>query len=295
MHVIRARGNNSSKEVALRKFYAGPRADYELLKNLALTEDLLLLATFWTYVNTRKKPSDDDGYTISEETRQYFHCLSLYPNDYWKYPVSVFFLKQRNSQTFDAELCLLLKGLLTMLFVKFIDSPSVNTIRDKIYDFYISIQNGAQNINMGIDVELNNPGLFNRKLTTEFGSPKISRALILLYAYLDINQTELIPTTFDIEHIFPRRWQVANFNGWNLAAAQQCLESFGNKTVLERKLNIQAGNNYFNEKKQRYAQSQIACVVALSQLPQTDWTQTDIKDREQLFVNTLLGFFNQNR
>jgi hypothetical protein len=167
MHIIRARTNDGTKEVGLRKFYAGRNSDYIHLKNHELIKDLLLLANFWTYVNTRKDPSDDDGYTISVETRKYFHCLSWYPNDYWKYPVSVFFLKYRESITFDIDLCSLLKRLLSILFFKFIYSPSINAIRDDIYNIYISIQNCTK---WSINLTLNNESFYKR-LTEEFASP----------------------------------------------------------------------------------------------------------------------------
>jgi hypothetical protein len=290
MHVIRARTNDGTKEVGLRKFYAGKNSDYSHLKNPGLIKDLLLLANFWTYVNTRKEPSDDDGYIISVETRKYFHCLSWYPNDYWKYPVSVFFLKHRESRTFDTDLCVFLKRLLSILFFKFIYSPSINAIRDDIYNIYISIQKGTE---WSINLTLNNESFYKR-LTEEFASPRISRALILLHAYLDKNQNELIPAIFDIEHIFPKKWQDTNYNGWNFNDAQVYLESFGNKIVLERKLNIQAGNNYFNNKKQRYASSKISSVLILSNLSQKDWRKNDIEEREKLFVEDVLRFFKEN-
>jgi uncharacterized protein with ParB-like and HNH nuclease domain len=53
-------------------------------------------------------------------------------NEYWKYPVSVFFLKSRTIAGFNENLCALLKKLIAVLFFKFIFSPSINAIRDDI-------------------------------------------------------------------------------------------------------------------------------------------------------------------
>jgi hypothetical protein len=38
---------------------------------------------------------------------------------------------------------------------------------------------------------------------------------LLLEAYLHPNQTSLVPENFQIEHIFPKRWQNTDYNGWN--------------------------------------------------------------------------------
>ena len=40
------------------------------------------------------------------------------------------------------------------------------------------------------------------------------------------------------EHIFPKKWQTTNYNGWDEKDAQAYLDCFGNKIVFEKKLNI---------------------------------------------------------
>ena len=65
-------------------------------------------------------------------------------------------------------------------------------------------------------------------------------------AYCETNEPS------DIEHIFPKKWQDTNYNGWTKIDADLYLDRFGNKTVFEKKLNIQAGNGYFGVKKQKY-------------------------------------------
>ena len=122
-------------------------------------------------------------------------------------------------------------------------------------------------------------------------SSRISRALLLLDAYLNPSQTQLIPETFDIEHIFPKKWQDTNYNGWNIDDAVKYLDRFGNKIVFEKKLNIQAGNGYFGVKKQKYTLSKIACVTDLSAYPKNDWVKEDIEEREDTFKNNILLFF----
>jgi uncharacterized protein with ParB-like and HNH nuclease domain len=286
-HVLRARNNDKSKEVALRKFYGENK--YERLKQPELMDNILTLANFWTCVNRGFDPDEDEGYSISFEAKKYLHCLSWYPNEYWKYTTSVFFLKNKNSKTFNYDFCQMLKKQVAFLFVRFIESPTVNAIKDNIYSTCISIQSKNE-----FKFEFDFLPELVGNLIERHENSKISRALLLLDSYLNINQTNLIPESFEIEHIFPRKWQNTNYNGWNIDDAQFYLNRFGNKIVLEKKLNIQAGNGYFGIKKQKYATSKISSVIELSTYPKNDWTQGDIELREKVFKNRLMDFFMEH-
>lgn len=287
-HVLRARSNDKSKEVGLRKFYA--EENYKRLKEENVMDEIIALANFWRYVNVGIEPDKEEEetitYGISPETRKYLHCLNHYPNEFWKYPISVFFLKNQNSYTFDTDFIAVLKKLVAFLFSKFIDAPTVNAIKDDIYTSCISLnkQNELQ-----LRIALNEDQL--KAQLDNHSSSKISRGLLLLDAYLNPLQTELISGNFDIEHIFPRRWQEANYNGWNFEDARLYLDRFGNKVVLEKKLNIQAGNGYFGVKKQKYSTSKIASVLELSNYPKNDWVKEDIEEREKKFKETVMSFF----
>lgn len=106
-HVLRARNNDKSKEVGLRKFYAENK--YSRLKDETLIAEIMALSNFWLYVNKSVEPEVEVSYHISDEARKYLHCLSCYPNEFWKYPTSVFFLKNINSEKFDADFCKMLQ------------------------------------------------------------------------------------------------------------------------------------------------------------------------------------------
>jgi Protein of unknown function DUF262/Protein of unknown function (DUF1524) len=284
-HILRARNSDKSKEVGLRKFYAEEK--YKRLKETSLMPEIIALANFWLYINTDGS-SEDDDYIISITARKYLHCLTCYPNEYWKYATSVFFMKNRGSDTFDEDFCSMLKKLIAFLFAKFIDTPSVNAIKDDIYGACISIQtNNELQVKFGFSEDL-----INQQIETH-ASLKLSRALLLLDAYLNPKQASLIPETFDIEHIFPKKWQDTNYNGWSIDDAQLYLDRFGNKTVFEKKLNIQAGNGYFGVKKKRYSQSNIASVLDLSIYKKNDWVKEDIEIRETNFKSNLIAFFKE--
>jgi uncharacterized protein with ParB-like and HNH nuclease domain len=289
-HTLRARNNDKSKEVGLRKFYAEDK--YSRLKDEKLIAEIMILANFWRYIYINITPEDEINYVISKEARKYLHCLSCYPNEYWKYATSVFFLKNKDSETFDIDFCAMLQKLIAFLFVKFIEVPSVNAIKDDIYISCISLQN-QNKLQFKEDKTIVNEELLCQQIESH-SSSRLSRSLLLLDAYLHSNQTDLIPDTFDIEHIFPKKWQDTNYNGWNIDDAALYLDHFGNKIVFEKKLNIQAGNGYFGVKKQKYSLSKIACVLDLSEYCKNDWVKDDIELRETNFKLNLIGFFKEH-
>jgi len=251
--------------------------------------EIKALAEFWRYVNVNIEPDEDVSYLISTKARKFLHCLNCYPNEFWKYATSVFFLKNKESKTFDQDFVTVLKKLVSFLFAKFIDAPTVNAIKDDIYGACISLNKGNE---LQVRIKLNEEQLKNR--IEDFASSRLSRALLLLEAYLHPKQTEYIPVTFDIEHIFPKKWQNTNYNGWSLEEANQYLGRFGNKIVFEKKLNIQAGNGYFGIKKQKYRLSKIATVLDLADYHKNDWIKSDIEVRETKFKENIIDFFKTN-
>jgi len=285
-HILRARKNDNSREVGLRKFYA--EENYKKLQEENLVPEIMLLANFWRYINVNKFSEEEIKYVISRDARKYLHCLTHYPNEFWRYPISVFFLKNKDSETFETDFYKLLQKLVAFLFAKFIEEPSVNAIKDDIYAVCITLQNQNQlQFKISLDETLWDSRIHN------YSSSRLSKALLLLDAYMHRNQEELIPETFDIEHIFPQKWQDTNYNGWDKNDADSYLDRFGNKIILERKLNIQAGNGYFGIKKQKYSQSKIASVLDLSNYHKNDWIKDDIELREANFKSNLINFFKE--
>lgn len=285
-HILRARNNDKSKEVGLRKFYA--EGTYKKLKDKNLMNEIMSLAEFWRYVNVGIEPFEDVKYSLTIEARKFLHCLNCYPNEFWKYATSVFFMKNKESDTFNEDFVKMLKKLVSFLFVKFIEAPTVNAIKDDIYTTCISLNNKTE---LQFRITFNDDIMVHK---IDGASSRLSRALLLLDAYLHQQQIDLIPDTCDIEHIFPKKWQDSNYNGWSLEDADAYLDRLGNKIIFEKKLNIQAGNGYFGIKKQKYKMSRIATVHELSNYPKNDWGRHDIDEREKRFKNTIINFFRNN-
>ncbi len=284
-HIIRANSGDTSKEIALRSFYAGEKK--ERLKAPNLMEELSSLGAFW--VDIAKRRPELAGKKISRDTLKRLHCLECYPNEFWKYPACVFYFKHKDCEDFGEQFCSFLNKLIAFLFSEFVANPTVNAIKDKVYKLCVNLEKG-QPLSVGASVN----GGFRLKLA-EAADGRLARALILLQAYLNDDQVELLPKNFDIEHIFPRRWQNTSYNGWTENDATASLERFGNKVAIEKKVNIQAGNGYFARKKKIYSdKSKVAEVVDLSKLEQDDWSKADIENREKEFLDDIVKFFDSH-
>ena len=283
-HVIRGRNKDRSKEIGLRKYYAGLDNKFGRLKQPGLMAELQDLAEFW-YAISEGNPQVGERILISDESFRYLHCLAHYPNEYWKYVTSAFFFKNKNSGQFHSDFSPFLKFLVSFLFSEFVQKPTVNAIKDACYQFCIDILDGK---------ELSHAAAFPQEfpsLLSQSVNYKISRAMILLHAYLNPNQITLVDKKFEIEHIFPRVWQSTNYNGWSIGDAQEYLEKYGNKVAIGKKLNIQAGNGYFGQKKRKYVSSNIQNVKDLSVYPKEDWVKSDIENRENDFREKVIAFF----
>lgn len=296
-HVLRARNKDRSKEIGLRKFYSSN--NYELLKNQELLNEITILASFWEKVSRIHNEDEEDVdffYNFSNNVKKLLHVLSFYTNDFWQYPVSVFFMSQKNKNKdmFNKEFELLLKKLVAYLFSKFIEKSTVGNIKSDIYSACVMIDEGK--ISNLFDYSLKEDEI-KRKINDV---PKLTKALLLLYAYLNEKQVNLVSEKFDIEHIFPKKWQNTNYNNWDIDSAQIYLDNIGNKVVLEKKINIQAGNGYFERKKSKYKKSDIACVKEIAEMKErngqekTDWLKDDIVQREKVIVSKLINYFKYN-
>lgn len=282
-HIIRANKKDRSKEIGLRRFYAGKDTKYVYFKEDNFFDNITELAEFWKALNDM---ADQEYSTL--EARKYIHCLSCYPNEYWKYPVSVFYFKHKGDDDFKNIFTVFLGQLMSYLLVSFVVKPTVNAIKDPIYKFCVDLWHEDR-----VNFDFTLPVEFESTLSTH-SSLKISRSMILLHSYLHDENQAIIEKSFEIEHIFPKKWQDTNYNGWNKEDAEIHLDMFGNKIALEKKLNIQAGNGYFGQKKVRYGESGILEIKSLAIYDSDDWVKEDIEKRNENMFKKLKAFFENN-
>lgn len=285
MFIDRAKRDDTTKEIGLRNFYSGKGNKYPIFKDPDFFEELCDLGEFWTSVYT------NEGSFCDEEAAKYIQCLLTYPNEYWKYPISVFYhrCKEMPKEEFKKAFTQYLSKLISFMFVRFIESPMVNAVRPYIFNFCVDTwRNGEINC-----TTYQIPDDFKTRINA-FVPSRITKALLLLNAYLFDKSQKLIIGKSEIEHIFPQSWQNTNYNGWEKSDAETHLNMLGNKIIFEKRLNIQAGNNYFGKKKDKYKESDIVEVISLSKYEQNDWLKEDIEKRNDEIIDRLYDFFRSN-
>ena len=115
----------TDKEIGLRRFYTENR--YEKLKNNNLVNQLIDLAHFWDNLNNIQVLKDiEHSHFINLDAAKWLQCLNAYPNEFWKYAISVFFIKNQYSATLKDDLAKLLKQLTAFFICKIFDFANRN-------------------------------------------------------------------------------------------------------------------------------------------------------------------------
>ncbi len=285
------KGNSDSSLLGLRTFYmqGGYLKNNDVLKVLMGTlEQILKLTRIIHYLGRQANDTgeQDESWTKNFDILKKLHILKLYPNEYWRYPVIAYYLTHRNSGNFEQNFKTFLGKLICALLKKYLDSPTVGAVKNAI---------------LSLDVEIacrgNECPEFSRFNTDDehwkdnIISPpsKAVKMLLLLLAYKMPEQTELLPQDWQVEHIFPKKYDTKYFPPANI---DHLIPLLGNLTPLERKLNIQGGNGFFSEKQKKYHKSKIQISHKLSGI-KSDWDAEQIKARNEELKNTIISLLDQ--
>lgn len=268
----------------LRKYYSSNK--FALLSNNTdeLMNNLTSILEFWEVVNSRE--IKEAKWTADIEILSALDILSSYPNEFWKYPVIIYYLKNKDKDNFEKEFLLFLRKLFVKLFKVYIVTPYVNAVKASILNLNSSIFHDEI-----IKFDFRNVTDDEFKHGLKNLHKNAVRMLLKLLAYNDKTQQELLPSGWEIEHIFPKKWQPTYFN-LKEDEANKLIEMIGNKTPFEKKLNIIAGNGYFAKKKEQYKKSHIAITKSIGFNAIDDWTMERITERNTMVIDEVTTIFN---
>lgn len=269
-HIIRAQHNEvdtvipSTLDFFTKKDKANTKkkkvffgANDELLNKKETFELIKKLAEFWC------NPKE----YMSNEAQKYFDILNIYQNRLWQMVVSTAYFKhepskQQSENIFDFILpqvvCYCAIGLIygkggsSGLFWGFMRA-NINILegKEKIFEKGMNIP----------DLSMPEPDRFTNFCIKAL--PKHIRYILAIYTLIyDKNQEwewnykgkNCSVIKGEIEHILPKKWQEGNYQV-RKDDAGKFLEHIGNKSLLEKKINIHCGNDYFLNKKEKYLES----------------------------------------
>lgn len=287
MFYLRAlEGDRKTTTPGIRKYYAQNK--FERLRQPELLKKLDLILNLWVVVNQHEEIADE-AWSMDKDTLKILDMLSSYPNEWWKYPVVVFYLTYRGSKTFQHDFLLFLRKLFLEIEQRYIVTPTINAVKPAIVKLDISITKSVHPVFEFKTIE------DEQLLETGIKQPSnknIIRMILKTLAYCDDEQTELLPDKWEIEHIFPQHWQ-KNYlnNGFSDEKIKEIIGEIGNLTPFEKKLNIVAGDGYFDKKKNQYKDSAIVITNKLTNLKK--WNPESIFERNVKLSETIRNKFKQ--
>jgi uncharacterized protein with ParB-like and HNH nuclease domain len=282
MFYLRALENDRNTTTpGIRKYYS--RNNFEQLYKSDVMGNLSTVLNLWLVVNNRVEIEDEE-WSKNIEIKQVLDILTSYPNEFWKYPVVIYYLKYNDSENFEELFLKFLKKLLAVLAARYIVTPTINAVK-----------RGILNLNSEI-IKSPIPTFDFSKVSEQELKDKIKHAhrntvrmILKILAYQ--SQNDILPEKWEIEHILPQKWQTNYFPNNSESEVQELVEHIGNKVPFEKKLNIIAGNGYFKKKQQSYEKSKVQLVLNLSK-NHNDWGLNEIRERDIRISDELLIILN---
>ncbi len=279
MFYLRAKENDvSSTTPGVRKYYSANK--FARLFDPNLMEELKTVLNLWKVINTNQDIPGED-WDNNMKIRKALDTLTSYPNEFWKYPVIIYYLSHRNKDNFDEQFLLFLNKLIEELMTRFLLFPTINAVKGDIMKLDAKIINDPC---PEFDFREIDKSLLESKIRVPHRN--IVRMLLKSYAYN--HQEQLLPENWQIEHILPQKWQTSFFPNNDPKNVNEMIEHIGNKTPFERKLNIVASNGYFKKKQQEYQKSEIEVTKILVTSIDNDWTLGNIKHRDEMVSSEIM-------
>ena len=296
MFYLRAKENDSRTTTpGVRKFFL------ERVRNRLTADVIDILAEsflLWKVVNGRQA-IESEAWSKNADIRKILDCLSSYNNEFWKYPVSIFYMEHKHKDNFEEIFLKFLRKLYVMLLTRYLDSPTISAVKGDILKLDVAIINNSHP-EFSAGFADNNSGTdegkeAERKRTDNLlvmPHKNAVRMLLKLLAYEAEGQDDLLPGYWEIEHMFPQTWD-SKYYDIDKDEANQTLEHLGNKLPLEKKLNISASNGYFDKKKEKYRDSQIAISKNMGNSTLDEWNLDSIRSRDAVLCREIKSLFKQ--
>lgn len=282
MFYLRANENDRKTTTpGIRKYYS--KNNFEKLYSQDLMQNLNAILNLWIVINNRVS-IENEKWSENIEIKQILDTLTSYPNEFWKYPVVIYYLHYHYKDTFEDDFLIFLKRLLAVLSAKYIITPTINAVKTGILNLNAEIINSAQpKFNFG---QIDEKELSDKIKTAHRNTV---RMILKIIAYQ--HQSELLPEKWEIEHILPQKWQSSYFPTNSDSEVKELVEHIGNKIPFEKKLNIIASNGYFAKKKESYRKSKVGILLELTQ-NNNNWGIEEIRERDIRISDELLEILN---
>ena len=283
MFYLRALENDRNTTTpGLRKYYSTNKFE-RLLKNNVLDE-LKKILNIWEIIVNSTQFIENESWSENKDILKALNILTSYPNEFWKYPVIVYYLVHKDKKDFEEKFLKFLRKLYVELLKKYIESPTINAVKSNILKLNAEIINSDKPV---FDFKSLSEDEIKEKI--KIPHRNAVRMLLKTLAYNYDIQDELLPEKWEIEHILPVKWENSYDLRENEKIAKEKIEHLGNKTPFEKKLNIIATNNYFSKKKLSYSKSKIEMTKEIGKTKSDKWDLDDIVERDVRMTDRIVN------
>ena len=165
--------------------------------------------------------------------KQIFNLLNLIGNEWWKYPCIIYYLTHKNKKSFELDYLKFLRRLYVEIFMRYSIEHAINSLKFPILKLNIQILKSMKPKFEFKEISKDEKKILEDRIKNPHNNLRYS--LVVFIAYL--KQNELLPFDFELEHIFPRKWDnnyLANTLGFKNEKVKECIWNIGNLTPLEK-------------------------------------------------------------
>lgn len=296
MYFARARqGIKASTTEALRKFFE--RDGYALFHDDATMTDMERLARFWVDI------AEQDRERFSTSILKRLFVLNYAPNGMWTYYLSVYFLAKadKDDKLDEADLIKVLDYLTAFVWRYALTNPGVNALRTPVYAEMVKLVNGEESDFTDYKIDENtfrsifdNYNFYNQR--------PLTKSMITWWAFQHPGQQlPALSINFETEHIYARnRYEKENPK---TISSPELIECLGNKSILEKTINISASDYRFEDKKKYYVgytnsrgEKKGTIVAELQDMAfsHNDFVEADLLSRDSAIKEAFISFLRSN-
>ena len=252
-------GDSATTTIGIRKYFS--QNNFAKLFNKSLLKDLNSILDLWAVV-VKKQSLENAKWSKNNQIIKMLDVLSSYPNEFWKYPVIIYYLVHKENPEFEKRFLKFLKKLTIELVANYLVKPTV-----------LAVKAGILKLNVEITKKLSPPVTFQNlpldSLKTKLRLPSKNLFKMTLKMMVYNFQEELLPDKWEIEQIYPSK----------------SVEGFNNE-ALET-----VSKDYFQKKRILYLRSQIPYVKEFATKHVTHWNVDDIKKRNEFITEEIMRLF----
>lgn len=138
MYYVRAKENDvKSTTPGVRKFYLEKGKNRLSVDVIDILADSLHL---WEVVNGRDA-IESESWSKNVDIRKILDCLSSYSNEFWKYPVSIFYMQYKEREDFEVLFLKFLRKFYIMILTRFLEYPTISAVKGDILKLNAQIIN----------------------------------------------------------------------------------------------------------------------------------------------------------